>query len=356
MTELLSPKNGARVQIMSGAIREFIKKTRDGTLADGLDDRGWDQIYSWIPEERDPMKDLTAPAHVLFKWRCTDPAAPAALEISEYPDFSFPSRLTKGRICGLATEEDVFFSDVCNLKTGARYFWRVTGPGGSDEVFSFTTEEGVRTIEIPGCSNVRDIGGCRNADGVRIRQGLVYRGCATDPHEEERYLITGEGKRIFLYDLGIKTQLDLRGDVGPSEFAPDDPVNVIKIPYDSYRHSEKECAGLTREIFGLLSDPSVYPVYINCQAGADRTGTVIYYLKALLGVAIDDIVLDFNISSLSAIDQRYWGTSSNVKGHAAELAKDFRDVPFAEALVLRLFSLGVTEEEAEKIREILLEQ
>ena len=47
MTELLSPKNGARVQIMSGAMREFIKKTRDGTLADGLDDQGWDQIYSW---------------------------------------------------------------------------------------------------------------------------------------------------------------------------------------------------------------------------------------------------------------------------------------------------------------------
>ena len=91
MTELLSPKNGARVQIMSGAMREFIKKTRDGTLADGLDDQGWDQIYSWIPEERDPMKDLTAPAHVLFMWRCTDPAAPAALEISEYPDFSSPS-------------------------------------------------------------------------------------------------------------------------------------------------------------------------------------------------------------------------------------------------------------------------
>ena len=27
MTELLSPKNGARVQIMSGAMREFIKKS-----------------------------------------------------------------------------------------------------------------------------------------------------------------------------------------------------------------------------------------------------------------------------------------------------------------------------------------
>ncbi|MBQ7475715.1 MAG: tyrosine-protein phosphatase [Clostridia bacterium] len=356
MTELLSPENGAVISLLSGPMREFIKKTGDGTLADGLDDRGWDQVYGWIPDKRDRDRDMTSPAHVLFRWRTDRPAAPAALEISETPDFSSPAPLTKGRISWSATDEGTLFSDVYNLKTGTRYYWRVAGPGGSDDVFSFTTEEGIRAIGIPGCANVRDLGGIRTADGGMIRQGLVYRGGAPDSREEVQYRITEEGKKVFLSDLGIKTEIDLRGDVGPSEFSPDDPVNILPIPYDSYLHSENECAHLTREIFETLADPSVYPVYIHCQAGADRTGTVMYYLEAILGMRLDDIIFDFNVSSLSAIDQRHWKTSENINGHIGKIMSDFPGMTVEEALRARLLSIGVTEEIFGRIRGILLEK
>lgn len=49
----------------------------------------------------------------------------------------------------------------------------------------------------------------------------------------------------------------------------------------------------------FLSDESVYPVYIHCRGGADRTGMIALYLRALAGDSDDEINTDYELTALS---------------------------------------------------------
>lgn len=350
MTELLSPRDGARISLLTAPIREFIKRSADGAHGAYVNDADdWEQYYPWIPIERDRTRNLTAPAHVLFRWISDGALPPLGIEISEDPGFTAPARVTRGPVRESA-EDGSYFADAYNFKTGTRYFWRVVYRDGVSGSRSFETEPGIRAVEIPGCSNVRDLGGL----SPRIRQGLVYRGCALDPCEEEQYEITEEGRRIFADDLGIKTQIDLRGEIGQTLFA-DGPVEVVKIPFHSYSASaEEEGIERMKTLFDILADPGRYPVYINCQAGADRTGTAMFYLEAALGLPYELIVLDYDLSSLSAADQRCWELNCNVAGLLGSLGGDFPGLSVPDALVARLLSIGIEREKIEKIRDVLL--
>ncbi|MBR6914750.1 MAG: tyrosine-protein phosphatase, partial [Clostridia bacterium] len=316
----------------------------------------WEKRYPWLQEKKDPSRDLTGPAHLLFSWSCGDPYGTMKLEISEAPDFSAPADVTKGRIFQSA-ESGAYYADVANFRSGTRYYWRVVRGEGNSGVRSFVTEEGPRPIMIPGCANVRDIGGVRSGGGKKIKQGLVYRGSACDANDQEQYKITDDGMRVFAEDLGIKTEVDLRGDVGPSPFEDVDKVSAIKIFFHSYdwAHCDEEGRAGLRSLFEVLSDPGNYPLYIHCQAGADRAGTAIMYLEAVLGMGRDYIVRDYNISSLSVDDQRNFSKNEAVKDLLELFERDYPGLTFPDALVRSLLDAGVTEEQISAVRSFLLE-
>ncbi|MBR5742011.1 MAG: tyrosine-protein phosphatase, partial [Firmicutes bacterium] len=345
MIKLLSPADGITVPLLTDAHRDFIAKNDDGTADREALGGDWEKRYLWLPDKRDRERDLTGPAHLLFSWSCGDPYETMKLEISEAPDLSVPADVTKGRIF-VSAERGAYYADVTNFRSGTRYYWRV-GPGdGGSEIRSFVTEEGPRPIMIPGCANVRDIGGVTNECGKKIRQGLVFRGSACDANEETQYEITDEGKRVFTEDLGIRTEIDLRGDVGRGPFEDGDKVNTVKIFFHSYdwAHCDEEGRAGLRSLFEVLADPGNYPVYIHCQAGADRAGTAIMYLEAVLGMGRDYIVRDYNISSLSVDDQRNFSKNEAVKNLLALFERDYPGASFPDALVRSLFDAGVTED------------
>ncbi|MCQ2457005.1 MAG: alpha/beta hydrolase, partial [Clostridia bacterium] len=53
------------------------------------------------------------------------------------------------------------------------------------------------------------------------------------------------------------------------------------------------------DIMEKLCDKSVYPVYLHCSVGTDRTGTFMFLLGLLLKIDLETLFLDYEFSSLS---------------------------------------------------------
>ena len=64
-----------------------------------------------------------------------------------------------------------------------------------------------------------------------------------------------------------------------------------------------------KEIMEFLADEKNYPVYFHCKGGADRTGMLAIYLRALAGETEDQIFTDYELTSLSTygavLDRKY---------------------------------------------------
>ena len=60
-----------------------------------------------------------------------------------------------------------------------------------------------------------------------------------------------------------------------------------------------------RKIFEIFSDISNYPIVYHCHGGCDRGGTVAFLLGGTLGMNQDDLIRDYELSSLAI-----WGRRS----------------------------------------------
>jgi protein-tyrosine phosphatase len=164
--------------------------------------------------------------------------------------------------------------------------------GGAHSSF-ITVDSRYRFVEVDGALNLRDLG------GIGIKQGMIYRGSEIN----REYKITESGRRTMRDVLGIKTQLSLRGEVDDT-----DGVSVIgegvqyrHIPYRPYEEifEEKNRRAII-EIIDLFADETNYPIYFHCFGGADRTGMVAMLLRAIMGECDEDILTDYELTSLSS--------------------------------------------------------
>ncbi len=242
---------------------------------------------------------------------------------------------------------------VYNLYAGAQYYYRVTLhiSGGSQVAAqsTFRTSAGPRLLCVDGVRNIRDIGSWKTEDGKTIRQGLLYRGRELDGAEEPQYLITSAGLDTMLKDLGIKTEMDLRGNILQASLG--ETVTFLRYPaamYDDFfKENHKEEA---RQIFSDLADPQNYPIYMHCTYGMDRTGTVCLLLEALLGLSEEVLIREYELSALcygGVNDQRLDALMVALKKQSGDTLQQK-----AENFLL---SAGVTQAEIDSIREIYLE-
>ena len=298
--------------------------------------------------EKDGRADCSFPAAVTVKW--TNPAGKMCqLLISEASDFSH------------AAKREAFHSSrVYNLLPGKQYFLKVRcGRIHSETVRFFTRSELPRFIYVPGVTNVRDIGGLSAGNGKKIRFGMVYRGAQHEKWSLQKG-ITPEGKRVLLEDLKLKAILDLRGETEGRRVMEKYVRKYVKIPslaYATWRNDgifSKEQMDHIRKIFGVFAQKNSYPLYVHCQGGGDRTGTVAFLLEVVLGVSLEDAEKEYEFSNLS---------SSGIRLRSSEVWVRFMEKleTFAPGKSIRdkvtafLYRCGVKESTLGKIRNILLE-
>jgi len=307
--------------------------------------------YRW-DDLRASFSDRSFPKPVSFSWEASTRDREGLrydFILSRSPSFS------DSFVLGDLLEPKV---GVFHLHIGTRYYWKVIAKRcgqvvGGSPVWSFVTNRTApRWIRIPGMTNVRDVGGWPIDGNRMVRQGMIYRSSEMNNHLQ----ITEGGKGILLDDLGIRTDLDLRGvyeEAQPVFHAG--KVRYVNIPIYPYGHIVEEPwkEGYCR-IFKFFADASNYPILCHCWGGADRTGTVAFLLHGLLGLNEENMARDYELTSLSI-----WGERSR-------LSDEFRGLLHAldgfgngsetirEKVENYLLSIGVTPEEVSRIRAHLI--
>ena len=237
--------------------------------------------------------------------------------------------------------------EIYNLMPSTTYFWKVEGDkaGDTSDVSSFTTEDlPVRLIYAEGTSNVRDAGGW-SAGGASVNYGKIYRGNQLNGYGNwGDNKLTEEGLKTFKDDLKIRTEIDLRTQnkddanqttnyvdatfpyykctIGQYTDIFEDSVwnalpndgktksDTMENKNDARRLSyatgnairnENAMKRSLKTVFEVLADESNYPVYIHCNAGADRTGTAVFLINGLLGVSEADLIRDYELTSFSKV-------------------------------------------------------
>lgn len=205
-----------------------------------------------------------------------------------------------------------------NLIPGTTYYYKVThvmADGSLVEAKSgnFTTASVPwRLLYIDGTQNVRDLGGWMGLNGKKIKYGRIIRGAALSDSSSPDLIVTGKG-RLALADLKIQAELNLGAIDTETSIAAN--CAYKKIGYGNYadavvtasaRAQFKEalewivaCLGGTLNQSGL---PQVERnIYMHCQGGCDRTGTLAFLLLGLLGVSESDLAKEYELSSFSVI-------------------------------------------------------
>ncbi|MEC9346653.1 MAG: tyrosine-protein phosphatase [Pseudomonadota bacterium] len=169
-----------------------------------------------------------------------------------------------------------------------------------------------RRLAVPGCFNVRDLGGYRSAAGETAWRRL-YR--ADSPHRMEP-----EGAGL-IRGAGIRTVIDLRRPeelvASPNPFADAahgiayhhlpiydalDPTAPIFVSSPDplltlYRMALAERGPNFVAVFRTIVGATDGAVLFHCSGGKDRAGMVAAMLLRLAGVSDDDIVDDYAITA-----------------------------------------------------------
>ena len=277
-----------------------------------------------------------------------------------------------------------------NLEINTTYYWRVCTRGYcgwgcnpkhgceackkvcESEIASFKTEDfAPRWMAIEGrVGNMRDLGGRKTVDGRRVKQGMIYRGQGLNDNSATgeirgRNRLTAADVEYMTGTLGIKTDLDQRS---PGEVA--DMTASPLGPSVKWIHNSSSCyAGIFSEDgkkamaknFRVFCDPANYPIYFHCIGGADRAGSLAYTLNGILGVERHLLNTDWESTFYPTLPEM----RSDYKDHTFWCGEWHFDDGFAKygdantswnkRIELYLLDCGVTMEEIEKFRSIMLE-
>lgn len=250
---------------------------------------------------------------------------------------------------------------IDNIIPNREYYWKVKvtdNDGGQkfSNVYTFTPTAYVRTMDIDGVKNMRDVGGLVTTDGKTIQYGIMYRSAHFDS-------ITEKGKEQ-IKRLGVKTDVDLRGE---SNTVSPLGENVRRLNYNApYYVDEADGNGIQSGLNGAESyvkefvkefkacaDPDNYPIGFHCSLGRDRTGTLAAMLYAVSGVSRYDIVKEYELSWLSTAAANNQGIQIGSINKLCNFIESKDGETFKDKACNFLLSIGVTQAELNSVRDIL---
>ena len=302
-------------------------------------------------------EDHYASKDVTISWDVKEEASYYLVELST-------NNLLNPSTTYVTNTESITFDD---LKSGYTYYWRINAYYSEklirSQVFSFETMAIPKSIYMKTVGNFRDMGGFKTSLNKRIKSGMVFRGANPDGASEQ-------DKDYLLNTLKIKSELDLRnageGKCGQNVlgftnyFTADNNGGFY---YNNYPNGIGYKTGrdvLAKEIKYFASRDN-YPIYYHCAIGRDRTGSLAMVLNSLLGVSKKDIGIDYEISMFARV------STSDVND---DLVQDLVDQVYyiynyiyggytgnnmQEKTEAFLLDIGVTQEEINNIKDILLE-
>jgi protein-tyrosine phosphatase len=203
-----------------------------------------------------------------------------------------------------------------------------------------------RNVGLRGAQNFRDLGGYRTVGDARVRWGLVFRSDALILEDSDLDLFSG---------LGVRTVYDLRSDpereLIPNRLPGSDyTLELVSLVSDSDARGafnatladgesfladlyldmlDRAAISLGRILTGL-ADATRLPAVFHCAAGKDRTGMVAALLLSVLGVADEDILDDYELSSRYRNSERLMGVMERLRaerGVTPEVAAGIAGTP-----------------------------
>ena len=247
----------------------------------------------------------------------------------------------------------------------------VTADEKASNSFEFTTGDYVRTISMGGIGNVRDMGGYVSSYGMRLNQGLIYRGMEIIDVNISQHSVNykAEVEDANQKYMNIGHEIDLKGDDAFNagnysclkQADGTTPINFSHlqvVAYDEFLTSSTSVGHLP-EIFHILANADQEHVYFHCWGGADRTGMVAFFLNAILGVSYTDLIADFEITTETNNKRCHMHNSSNAhfpKFLAQFVKRDGYDPTKSinKNCEKALLDCGVAQADIEKIRTIML--
>ena len=204
---------------------------------------------------------------------------------------------------------------VDNLFINKTYFWNVQVNNEKSEVRSFVLGDYIRSISCGKVLNVRDIGGKMTKFGKRVKQGIIYRGREIvdktfvdelNSTHNENLNKTAKKKLTKLLRGGV--EIDLRGKIESNYgtksvlFNKLNNIEYIRLDeigaYDHYFVLDKpQLFDEVKKIFEIIADLNGRTCYLHCVAGADRTGTIIFFLESILGMKYVDMICDYEYTT-----------------------------------------------------------
>ena len=330
-----------------------------------------DELYSWtyhLSSSQEDIEyrrnifnkyDLFRPTNNVLSWDSKIEAKGYKVIISQ--DKAFTTIEREYNVSG--TENSVIFD---NPYTGTDYYWQVIATKNDDslvysDIFNFTTASLPRTILIEGVSNTRDLGGNVGLNGKRMKEGLIYRGMGLEA-------ITTSGENEFKNNLGIQTELDLRGvGEGTENYlnlskyyhypAPLDYTNGSGASHGIETTGSASLVPSFGNAIKVLADKNNYPVYFHCAVGRDRTGWMGMCLNFLCGVSEEVVLKEFLLSLFSTSGAYKKGTKEFYDRYIRirDYLNTFSGDNLSEKTENYLVTMaGVTHEECENVRKILL--
>lgn len=163
--------------------------------------------------------------------------------------------------------------------------------------------------------------------------------------------------RSYMTDvLGIRSDIDLRSGnecVGMNGSPLGESVRWFHYSSSAYAEMQEDFGmEAFANVFRVFLDPSNYPVVFHCSGGQDRTGCVAFILNGLLGVDIEELYLDWEVSG-------FWNANVDFRhdhyfDRLIQGFQRFAGKTINEKIEKYVLSLGFTQTDISTFRSIML--